>query len=86
MSIKYKCHRCYDFCSTSLSDIKKHLNRKYICCKTNKSLFLSNDQILCLSLLPYYNNIHSVESTDIEHLKFSNIMESHKNNIFDTLN
>jgi hypothetical protein len=48
-------------------------------------MFLSDDQILCLNILPYYDNIHSICESDIEHLKQSNIIDKNKIELFNIL-
>ena len=47
---------------------------------------LSDDQILCLTLLPYYDNIHCIKLEDIKHLDKSNILDNNKRELFNLLN
>ena len=63
MSVNYKCYRCCKFETHVYYDMKKHYNRKYSCKKNQQRMFMSDDQLLCLSLMPYYNNIHKIENT-----------------------
>jgi hypothetical protein len=85
MTTKYKCVRCGFYEKTIFSDIKKHLNRKNVCNKTNDSIFMSNDQLLVLSLIPYHNNTHSISHDDILHLQNSNIIDKNKKELFDEI-
>jgi len=85
MTTKYKCIRCGVYEKTIFSDIKKHLNRKNLCNKNNDSIFLSNDQLLVLSLIPFHNNIQSVSDNDILHLQHSNIIDKNKKELFDEI-
>jgi len=85
MTTKYKCVRCGFYEKTIFSDIKKHLNRKNLCNKTNDSIFMSNDQLLVLSLIPYHNNIHYVSHDDILYLHNSNIIDKNKKELFDEI-
>jgi len=66
--------------------MKKHFNRKSCCKKTNKNMFLSDDQILCLSLIPYYMNKHNINDNEIKHLENSNIIDKNKNELFEEIN
>jgi hypothetical protein len=57
-----------------LKDLCKHLLKKNKCCKNTESYNYSDDQILVLSLLPYNNNIHTLNYKDIEYLSKSDIL------------
>jgi hypothetical protein len=85
MIISYKCSRCCNFETEFYYNIKKHYNRKFACLTNEKSILYSNDQLLCLTLSPYYNNVHKIDLSEIEHLKKSNIMDKHKNELFNEL-
>jgi hypothetical protein len=65
--------------------MKKHYNRKYSCKKHQQHMFMSDDQLLCLSLMPYYNNIHKIDLCDIEYLKDSKIIDQNKEELFEQL-
>ncbi len=78
MTIKYKCYRCNNYETALFNDIKKHVSRKNPCKKNGKNILLSDDQLLCLTLIPYNNNIHDVELSEIEHLQMSNIIDKNK--------
>ena len=82
MSTIYKCHRCDLFDTTRFSNMKKHFNRKSYCKKNSKYMFLSDDQIISLSLIPYN---HNITEKDTDHLKDSNIIDKNKNKLFDDL-
>jgi len=85
MTISYKCNRCGDFESNLYGDMKKHLTRKNCCIKNGRYAFLSDDQMLCLSILPYHNNKHILEENEIDKLKNSNIIYKNKNELFTEL-
>jgi hypothetical protein len=85
MSINYKCNRCKIYETNKFPNIKKHIIRKHCCKLCNESMFTSEDQILCLSLIPYYNNIHNIDESEIIRLKNSNILYKNKNELFDIL-
>ena len=85
MSTIYKCHRCDLFKTKRFSDMKKHFNRKSYCKKNCKYMFLSDDQIISLSLIPYYNDNHNITEKETDHLKDSNIIDKNKNKLFDDL-
>jgi hypothetical protein len=65
--------------------MKKHYSRKYLCTSSQSSILYSCDQLLCLSLIPYNDSIHKIELSEIEHLRKSNIIEKHKNELFEEL-
>jgi len=85
MMVNYKCHRCCQFETSLYFDIKKHFIRKYPCKRDQTSILYSDDQLLCLSLIPYYDNIHNIEMNEIEHLKKSKIIDKNKNELFEEL-
>jgi len=85
MAVNYKCNRCGNFESNLYGDMKKHLTRKNCCIKNGKYAFLSDDQMLCLSILPYHNNKHILEENEIDNLKNSNIIHKNKNELFNEL-
>jgi len=85
MSANYKCYRCCKFETRVYYDIKKHCNRKYSCKKNQEHMFMSDDQLLCLSLMPYYDNIHKINLYDIEYLKDSKIIDKNKDELFEQL-
>ena len=82
MSISYKCKRCDCLETGHYSDLKKHLNRKKYCSKKGEMIFMSDDQLIIFSLIPYYNNIHSIKNDELEHMKDSNIIDKNKNELF----
>jgi hypothetical protein len=55
-------------------DMFKHMKKKNACHKNLTSYEYSDDQLLVLSLLPYYNETNIVNKEDIEYLKDSNII------------
>jgi len=85
MSINYKCHRCCKYETCFFNDMKKHYSRKYLCCSSQSSILYSSDQILCLSLIPFNENIHKIDLSEVEHLKKSNIIDRNKKELFEEL-
>ena len=85
MSIKYKCTRCCNFETPLYFDIKKHFIRKYPCKKNKLNMFMSDDQLLCSSLIPFYDNVHKLDLSEIEHLKNSKIIDKNRHELFDEL-
>ena len=85
MSINYKCNRCCKFETCFFNDMKKHYTRKYLCSSAQSSILYSCDQLLCLSLIPYNDNIHKIELSEVEHLKKSNILDKNKTELFEEL-
>lgn len=85
MSICYNCKRCGILKTKHLNDFKKHLNRKNPCKKTNDVMFLSDDQLLVLSLIPYTNDKSNILLDETIHLKKSNLLEKNKKELFDEI-
>ena len=71
MSTTYICKKC-DLKTINYCDIKKHLCNKNECSRNLFSYNYSDDQLLILTLLPYYDDKNIVEDEEIEHLKKSN--------------
>jgi hypothetical protein len=59
---KYICKSC-NYSTKNFCDIKKHINKKKLCYdNNNKSLInLSKDEILVFSIIPYNNDIQSID-------------------------
>ena len=70
MSSSYICKKC-DYKSSYFSDVKRHLTKRKKCSKKLDAFDFSEDQLLILTLLPYYNNIHLINGNEIEHLSKS---------------
>lgn len=85
MSTEYLCKRCGIFKTKHFNDLKKHVDRKNSCKKTNEVMFLSDDQLLAMSLLPN-NVLLCVLEKDTQHLKNSNILTKNKKKIFEEFN
>ena len=81
----YKCYRCENFETPRFFDMKKHFNRKYYCKKLESKIFLSDDQILCLSIIPYNINKHNIDENETQHLEKSNLIDYNKKELFDEL-
>ena len=73
----YLCKRC-NHKTNHYTDLKKHLYNKKQCSKNLDAMNYSEDQLLILTLLPYYNNIHIIDEKDIEHLKDSSYLYKNK--------
>lgn len=85
MSTSFICKRC-NFNCYNYNDIKRHINKKKICQKKNLDSFnYSEDQLLILSMIPYYNDKHNIENIEIEYLKNSNKMNNKKKELFEIL-
>ena len=82
---KYICYRCNNFDTIRFTEIKNHILRKNPCNRKKELILLSEDQILVSTLIPYYNNIHSIENKDIKYLENSNIINKNKNELFDEI-
>ena len=81
----YKCNRCDKYETNKFSDMIKHFSRKHCCKKLESKIFLSDDQILCLSIIPYTNNNHNIEENETQHLEKSNLIDYNKKELFDEL-
>ncbi len=84
MNAEYICKKC-DYSTAHLSDIIKHINRKRPCSKKIQSYCYSDDQILIMSLIPYYENVHDLDFDEIKHLDKSNKMWQNKKELLTTL-
>jgi len=81
----YLCKRCNFNCS-NYNDIRRHLKKKTICPKKNlEAISLSNDQLFILTMLPYYNNNHTINITDMEYLKDSTQIWNKKDELLNVL-
>ena len=70
MSVSYICKKC-DYSTTHFIDLKRHLIKRKKCSKKLEAFDFSEDQLLILTLLPYYNNIHYINNNEIQHLSKS---------------
>lgn len=82
---KYICYRCNNYDTIRFYEIKSHILRKSPCNIKKDLILLSEDKILIFTLMPYYNNIHTIENKDIEHLENSNIINKNKNELFEEI-
>ena len=85
MSFLYQCKRC-NYKTNRFSNLLKHINIKKQCDRTIESYKYSNDQILILSLLPYFGNICMIKDSDIDFLKNSDDIINNKDELFLILN
>ena len=83
--IKYICYRCNNFNTIKFTDLKKHICRKSPCDKKKELLLASDDTILVSSLMPYHNNIHSIQHYNIEHLLNSDIINKNREELFNEI-
>jgi len=84
---EYICVKC-NLKTNYFKDMKQHINRKFSCSKKKKNkltLIYSEDQLLVLSLIPYYDNKHTICIEELEYLKDSDIMFEHKSELFDII-
>jgi hypothetical protein len=84
MKLSYLCRKC-GLKTSHFNDLKKHLSIKKQCEKKIESYNFSDDQILILSLLPYYENINLLNNYELEYLKQSSIIQKNKNNLLKNL-
>jgi hypothetical protein len=81
MSLIYKCKRCDKIETPLYNVIKKHLNKKSMCKKQSDLDYLSDDQLLFCSIIPYnIDGKHLITEEDIEHDNFKNLMNYNKLN------
>jgi hypothetical protein len=85
LSTKYLCYGCNIYKTNRFNDMKKHLCRKKACDIRKDAMLLSEDQILIMSIMPYNNNLHTLELSDLEYLANSNCINKNKNKLFDEL-
>ena len=85
LSINYKCIKCNKFESGLFDDMRRHYCRKHPCKSSQSSIFYSEDQLFCLSLIPYYYEKINVETNETNHLKKSNIVYKNKMELFEEL-
>ena len=83
---KYLCMRCNNYETRIFNDIKKHCLKIKSCSKRSDIILLSDDQLIVLTLIPYYNNKHLINIHETEHLSESNIISEHKQELYYELN
>ncbi len=81
----YVCIRCNKYETKIFCDIKRHCLRHTPCKKRNDVMLISEDQQLIMTLMPYYNNSHSIEYNDLDHLSNSNIISKNRVQLFNEL-
>lgn len=74
--MNYKCMRC-SFDTKYFNDIKRHLNRKKICSKNLESFDYNDEELIKLTLIPYYNNKQDIDINEIKN-KNNNILSKQK--------
>ena len=70
--MNYKCKRCL-YSTKYFSDIKRHLTKKKICSRNLDSYDYSDEELLKLSLIPYYNDKQYIDINIIKN-KNKNIL------------
>ena len=65
--MNYKCKRCL-YTTKYFSDIKRHLTKKKICCRNLNSYDYSDEELLKLSLIPYYNDKQDININTIKNI------------------
>ena len=78
----YKCYKCNNYETNRFNDMKKHMCKKYICKTREEIKTFSNDYILLMSLIPYYNDNHSIDVNDICHLSNTSMIYENKDELF----
>lgn len=84
MSSTYLCKKC-NLKTGHYTDLKKHLCKKKQCAKNLEALKYSDDQLLVLTLLPYFNDKHIIDLKEIIFLKESSIIYKNKDRLFNIL-
>ena len=87
LNTQYICKNCELYNTDKFINIVRHLKTKKKCERNKQfgSLHYSKDQLLVLSLLPYQNNIHTINQDEIKELKNNNILNINKDKLFDTI-
>ena len=73
MSSSYLCKKC-NYKTTRFTDLLRHMKKINKCMKKIDAYVYSDDQLIFLSLMPYINNIHTVNEEDIEFCKNTDIL------------
>jgi hypothetical protein len=85
MSTTYLCKKC-NYQTVNYYNLKKHINIKKSCPKNYDALNYSDDELLVLTLLPYFNKKHILDTNEIDYLKNSNFLHKNKDELFKYLN
>jgi hypothetical protein len=84
MSTTYLCKKC-NIRKEHYNDLKKHLYKKKQCSKNLDAFNYSEDQIIILTLLPYFDNKHIVNDQELEIFKSSTELFKNKDKLFNIL-
>ena len=84
MSTTYLCKKC-NIRKEHYNDLKKHLYKKKQCSKNLESFKYSEDQLIILTLLPYFDNKHIVDEIELDTFKTSNELFKNKDKLFNIL-
>jgi hypothetical protein len=79
MNTSYYCKRC-NYKTPLFKDMIRHYRKKIICLKNINSYNYSDDQLVVLSLLPYYDNKISIKENEIDDLKDSSLLYNNLEN------
>ncbi len=79
---KYICMKCNSYDTPIFNEMIKHYLRTRPCKKKTDVILLSDDQLLVLSLIPYYYNNHCINIEETNHLEGSNLLSNNKNELF----
>jgi hypothetical protein len=85
MSNYYICKRCGDLKTNHLSNLKKHINRKNPCKKRYDMMFMSDDQLLVMTLIPKNENNLYINENETIKFKKSNKLDKNKKELFNEL-
>jgi len=76
---------CNKFETKIFYEIKKHSLRKRPCNKRSEIILLSDDQLLVMSLLPYHNEVHTIDIKELDYLSNSNIISKNKIELYNEI-
>ena len=85
ISNKYRCYKCNSYETTRFNDMKKHICRKNACYCNFNNVLISEDQMLLMSLYPYYGDKHTIKLDELKHLDGSDIIYKNKHELFDEI-
>ena len=77
MTTTYLCKKC-NLKTCHYNDLKKHLLNKKKCSKNLEAFRYSDDQLLIMTLLPYYEDKHILDDNEIINLNKSNNLHTNK--------
>ncbi len=78
----YLCKRC-NYKTPLFKDMVRHFRKKIKCKKNVNSYKYSDDELITMSLLPYYNETFSINECEAAELKNSNLIYNNLNDFID---